>query len=210
MIRRPIALALAAAALLSAASAQAAPAPAPQPSVSELVVEAARTVSELTVSPAVKCLAPDRMPERAGRPKVVSSYPAKDAVVRPGLLIVRVTFDQPMACYGVFTNDPRLLNPCPGLPQQIRLSLDRRTVRTVCVVDPNVQYGLWLSHEPGPDSFIGLGGLPSIPYRITFATSAQPAVRTVCDALAEDEEGARQIRQRRPLDCSKASPPAPG
>lgn len=207
MAGRPAILALATAALLSANPGQAAPAP--EPSVSELVVEAARTVSELTVSPPIKCLAPERMAGRAERPKVVSSYPAKDAVVRPGLLIVRVTFDQPMACYGLFTNDPRLLNPCPGNPQQMLLSLDRRTVRTVCVVDPGRQYGLWLSQEPDGRSFMGLGGLPSMPYRMTFATSAEPMVRTVCDALAADVEGAGQIRKRRPLDCG-APPPKPG
>jgi hypothetical protein len=208
MTGRPAILALATAALLSASPGQTAPAP--EPSVSELVVEAARTVSELTVSPAIKCLPPERMPGRAERPKVVSSYPAKDSVVRPGIVIVRVTFDQPMACYGLFTNDPRLLNPCPGSPQQMLLSLDRRTVRTVCVVEPNAQYGLWLSREPDAGAFIGLGGLPSMPYRMTFTTATQPVVRTVCDALVEDEESARQIRQRRPLDCSKAAPPAPG
>ena len=205
MTRQPAILALATAALLSAGPGWTSP---PSSSVSELVVEAARTVSELTVSPAIKCLAPDRMPERAERPKVVSSYPAKDTVVRPGLLILRVTFDQPMACYGLFTNYPGLLNPCPGSPQKMLLSLDRRTVRTVCIVAPDTRYGLWLSQEPDGRSFVGLRGLPSMPYRMTFATSAQPAVRTVCDALAADEDGARQIRRRHPLDCGKASPAA--
>jgi hypothetical protein len=187
----------------------AAPKPAPPEGamVSELIVTATKSVSELTVTAKIKCLDPDRLAERAERPKVVSSYPAKGAVVRPGLLIVRVTFDQPMACDGLLLRDAPRRNPCPGSPQQFLLSYDRRTVRTVCVVEPGVEYGLALSTDPeARPSFIGLTGLPSLPYRLDFTTSAQPAVTTVCGALAQDEDTARQIRARRSLDCAAAAP----
>ena len=185
--------------LATAGSALAAPTPA---TVSELVVTGAKTVSELTVTAAVKCLGPDKSPERAERPKVVDSFPKRGAVVRPGLLVVRVTFNRPMACAGAFAADPPLHNPCPGLPREMVLSYDRRTVRTVCVVEPNAQYGLWLSQDPNDNSFMGLAGLPSLPYRLNFTTSADPIVATVCDALVQDEETARQIQTRRKLDCA--------
>jgi hypothetical protein len=174
--------------------------------VSELIVTASKTVAELTVTAKMKCLAPDKMAERAERPKVVSTFPGKGAVVRPGLLVIRVTFNQPMACEGALTVAPPLRNPCPGMPQQMLLSYDRRTVRTVCVVEPGAQYGVWLSREPTARSFLGLGGLPSEPYRLNFSTSAEPAVTTVCNALVEDEETARQIRNRRTLDCTGENP----
>ena len=177
--------------------------------VSELVVTASKTVAELTVTAKIKCLPPDKGQERAQRPKVVSTFPEKNAVVRPGLLVVRVTFNQPMACDGAFTGAPPLQNPCPGFSREMLLSYDRRTVRTVCVVEPNAQYGLWLNQSPTDHSFLGLGGLPSEAHRLTFSTSAAPAVSTVCDALAEDAETARRIRQRRSLDCSTA-PAIPG
>jgi hypothetical protein len=177
------------------------------PSVSELTVTALRSVSELTVSAKMKCLEPDRMGDRAQRPKVVSTFPAKGSVVRPGLLVVRVTFNQPMACDGLLAAAPPLENPCPGTPQQMLLSYDRKTVRTVCLVAPGAAYGLWLSQDPTAHSFMGLAGLPSESYRLNFSTSVGPAVTSVCEAMSADEETARQIRQRRPLDCSgQASP----
>ena len=199
-----------AAAMVLATASPALAAPAPKdatPTVSELVITGAKTVSELTITAAVKCLGPDKGNERADRPKVVDSFPKRGAVVRPGLLVVRVTFNRPMACAGGFTADPPLQNPCPGLPREMVLSYDRRTVRTVCVVEPNAEYGLWLSQDPTANSFMGLAGLPSLPYRLTFTTSSEPTVTTVCDALVQDEDTARQIRARRKLDCA-AQPPA--
>jgi len=208
---RTQALTLSLAAMALGAPALAAPAPKSAgdqtATVSELIVEASKTVSELTVTGKVKCLAPDKAGERADRPKVVSSYPAKGAVVRPGLLVVRVTFNAPMACDGAFAGDPPLKDPCPGSPRDMLLSYDRKTVRTVCLVAPSAQYGLWLSQNPTEGSFIGLSGLPSLPYRLSFTTSAEPVVTTVCEALAADDETARQIRQRRSLDCAAAPPP---
>src|SRR5258706_10088053 len=88
------ALAIAAGALPAGAAPK--PAPADGATVSELIVTATKAVSELTVTAKIKCLQPDSSQYRTNRPKVVSSYPAKGAVVRPGLLVVRVTFDQPM------------------------------------------------------------------------------------------------------------------
>jgi hypothetical protein len=172
--------------------------------VSELIVTASKEVSELTVVAKLKCLEPERGDGRATRPKVVSSFPAKGEVVRPGLLVVRVTFDQPMTCDGFFLRDPRRQSPCPQDSQEMLLSYDRRTVRTVCVVQPAVEYGLSLSEDPNAKSFVGLSGLPSMPYRVDFVTSEGPAVTTVCDALAQDEATARQIRERRGLDCAHA------
>jgi hypothetical protein len=178
-------------------------APDPTPSVSELVVTANKTLSELTVTAKIECLAPDRLAE-GQRPKVISAFPGRGAVVRPGLLIMRVTFDRPMACDGLFAQAHPLANPCPGSPQTLSLSYDRRTVRTVCLVAPNTRYGAWVSADPnGSFNFVGLkGGLPSEPYRLDFMTSGEPDIIDVCDALSEDTVAAADIRKRRPLDCA--------
>ncbi len=188
------------------AAAASKPAPSGANTVSELIVTAIKTVSELTVTAKIKCLNPDSPDSRASRPKVVSSFPAKGAVVRPGLLIVRVTFDQPMTCDGFFLADPPRQNPCPGSPQQMLLSYDRRTVRIACVVEPNAEYGLALSPDPNGKTFVGMSGLPSLPYQFAFTTSDGPVAATVCDALSEDETTARQIRDRHPQDCPAAPP----
>ncbi|MBS0335180.1 MAG: hypothetical protein JSS35_20620 [Proteobacteria bacterium] len=171
------------------------PAAPPEATVSELVVTATKMVSELTVTAEAKCLSAENGVERAERPKVLASYPTRGAVVRPGLLVVRVTFDRPMACEGRFEAAAPLPNPCPGAVRAMLLSYDRRTVRTVCMVKPGQAYGFSLG-DPGTNTFIGLSGLPALPARISFSTSDGPVVLDVCEALAEDAETAAQMRAR--------------
>lgn len=165
--------------------------------VSELVVTATKALSELTVTAKAQCLSPDGGAGRAERPRVVNVFPARGAVVRPGLLVVRVTFDRPMACQGTFDAAPPLPNPCPGARRDMLLSYDRKTVRTVCQVEAARQYGFTLGQDPNAPTFIGLDGLPAAPARITFSTSTEPEVTGVCEALAEDAVTAAQLRSRR-------------
>ena len=95
-------------------------------------------------------------------------------------------------------------------PRQMLLSYDRRTIRTVCIVAAATRYGLQVSEDPNDAaSFMGLSGLPSFPYRLDFTTSAEPAVTTVCAALAEDADTARQMRELGKLDC-ESSPAVAG
>jgi hypothetical protein len=206
------------AALAAPGLVRAAPAPDTGNTVEELTVTASKTVEELTVTAPKKCLKPQRddgWPARGA--KIVSSYPAKGAVVRPGVLVMRVTFDRPMACAGVFSDDPPFRNPCPGRIQHMLLSYDRLTVRTACVVEPNVAYGAWISKEiasgafASSDSqdidFVSLTGSPSKEYEFRFKTSEAPPITTVCEALSEDEETARELRARRKGDCLQPAAP---
>lgn len=218
---RAIAANGACAALFAPSMALAAPALDTGSTVSELTVTASKTVDELTVTAPKKCLKPhhdESWPARG--PKIVSSFPARGAVVRPGVLVMRVTFDRPMACAGVFSDDPPFHNPCPGRIQQMLLSYDRLTVRTACVVEPNLTYGAWISKDvtygawvsnfSQDTEFVSLTGSPSKEYEFRFSTSAEAPVTTVCEALSEDEETAPEIRKRSKLDCSKAPAAAGG
>lgn len=175
--------------------------------VSELVVIASKTVEELTVTAPAKCLEPKDPSATAAPPKVISSFPAPGATVRPGLVVVRMTFDKPMACLGGFDRQAPWRDPCPQATQHMLLSYDRLTVRTVCIVEPATHYGLSMNSDMAIYPFVALSGLPSKAFRLDFTTSETPLVKTVCDALAEDEDTARQIRQRRKLDCADAQPP---
>ena len=208
-------------ALAAPGLAQAAPAPENGNTVSELTVTASKTVEELTVTAPKKCLKPQHDESWPARgPKIVSSFPAKGAVVRPGVLVVRVTFDRPMACAGALSEDPPFDNPCPGRIQHMLLSYDRLTVRTACVVAPNVSYGAWISKDVTSGAFISrysedtdfisLTGSPSEGYEFRFSTSAATPVTTVCEALSEDEETARELRARRKADCPAAAAPGAG
>jgi hypothetical protein len=113
-------------------------------------------------------------------PKLVSTFPANGAVVRPGFLVLRLSFDRPMACAGLMDRHAALHNPCPAPLREPVISLDRRTFLTVCRVAKDSRYGLWLR------SFTSLAGHKSGPQELVFETSSDPEVATVQDAIVED------------------------
>ncbi|THD65137.1 MAG: hypothetical protein E8A12_07605 [Phenylobacterium sp.] len=174
-------------------------APPKPPSVSELEVLAPpkpKTVSEMDVTAKVKCVPPQR--EWRGRaPRILSTYPREGGVVRPGLMILRITFDQPMSCAGYFVFDQGTPNPCgdSGDLQHMLMTFDRRTVRTPCLILPNTRYSLWMNQQVPdplgsltPAQFVSMTGWRLERYRLTFTTSSQPMVQTVREALGEDSE----------------------
>ena len=204
-MRAAVLLALAAAVASGSARGGVAPDQPGANTVSELVVTAAKTVSELTVTAPAKCLPPVGTEERAQRPHLVASFPARGAAVRPGLVVIRLTFDQPVACEGRLEDALSLPNPCPGKVQHMLLSLDRRTVRTVCLIAPGRDYGFSIGTDPTSNTFVGLGGLPALPAKIAFTASAEAPLTDVCEALAEDPETAADLRRRGKLPCHAGS-----
>jgi hypothetical protein len=116
------------------------------------------------------------------RPKVVATFPAEGAVVRPGVVVVRVTFDQPMACDASFAGTSDLPNPCPGRWREVTISPDRHSFRAVCEVKAGTRYRLTLR------SFHNAHGL-AVPAEVTFSTSGSAPVGTIQEALAEDASG---------------------
>ena len=141
---------------------------------------------ELTVIPHAECLEPKRDPLTPS-PHVVSTFPAHGAVVRPGVMYLRVTFDEPMSCKGFFVALGRMRSPCNRDRQIWLLSFDRRTIRTLCHTEPNSDYGVRIGNEPGAQ-FISLAGHQMEPYEFTFSTSTGPLVTTASMSLSEDVE----------------------
>lgn len=187
-----------------AASPRAADNPKSTPSVSELVVIAHRapTVSELDVVARAECLQPKAAPG-SSVPQVVSTYPQPGEKVRPGLMILRVTFDQPMACSGfiLFVGNR---NPCSqvrdffgssatqGLRQLFLMSFDRRSIRVACFLEPGKRYAFQLS-----DPKLGIFGraFESLKGRqledihpVHFSTSDAAPIQTIPEALSADPE----------------------
>jgi hypothetical protein len=190
-------LILAASATL-ATSAQAAEPPDdawPSTTVAGVTVIASRpsTVSGVTVDAAHTCLKSEKSETPTSAPKIVSTYPAKGATVRPGLLVIRVTFDQPMTCGYSFVVEPSLPYPCyPSGERAMLLSDSRRTFRLLCAVRPNAKYGLLLNSKQF-QHFVSLAGHPSEPYELSFSTSSEPMIRTVHEALAADPFGESEL-----------------
>jgi hypothetical protein len=141
-------------------------------------------VDEFTVTPVAKCLQPKAEPS-APWPKVVSTYPADGATVRPGVLVLRVTFDVPMSCRGFFTARPPFQDPCPDARQRWVVSFDRRTIRTVCRVEAGRHYGVRMSDQPD-SRFYSLHGKPLDIYEFSFTTTDGAEIQTASDSLEQD------------------------
>jgi hypothetical protein len=161
----------------------------------------AATIEELQVQPTATCLQPWNNIQ-APPPRVVSTFPANGAVVRPGVLVLRVTFDQPMSCKGFFGAAAQARSPCPTDTQYWVLSFDRRTIRTFCRTELNSHYGVRISDQSGGDgsraTFISLAGKRLAPYVLTFDTSSEPPVATPGESLNQDV-GMREPEKDVPL-----------
>jgi hypothetical protein len=192
--------------LLALAPLSAAAQIAPRPPATRPPVGAVRlapresTVDEITIMPRAVCRSPKKDPD-VPPPKIVSTFPGPDDVVRPGVVVVRVTFDRPMSCDGFFFTDKVLdrstdtlfEKACPDGVQDLLLSLDRLTIRTVCHLRAVSRYSLWMNDRPasGPrlnltNQFISLAGWPVDPYQLNFFTNNGRPVRTIREALHED------------------------
>jgi hypothetical protein len=174
------------------------------PTVSELVVTASKEVSELLVTAKIGCdMVDHKITPRV--PKIVSIFPTKGVVVQPGLLVVRITFDQDMLCSGNFSRLSPFKNPCPFDPPIMFLGYDKRTIRTVCYVEPDTHYGALMT-EGRFRPFTGRNGVVLGRHDFDFKTSGGPPVTTACDALLEDPFTAHEIKDQGKKFCG----PPPG
>ena len=150
-------------------------------------------LAELIVREPSRCL-PARSPPDKDVPaaKVVDSFPKDGAVVRPGIIVIRVTFDLPMTCAGALLRVPGLENPCEDLDQPTVLSFDRRTIRVGCVLHPNTRYGVSVNVF-NQLRFVGLAGWPARAHELRFQTSGEPLVKTTLESLAQDPQSASLI-----------------
>lgn len=152
-------------------------------------------VDGLEVSPPKRCLEPRSPPEKdVPAPKLISTYPAKGEVVRPGLLVVRLTFDLPMACRGSLGTAGFAPNPCSRDGSQTwTLSYDRLNLRVLCVIQPGRRYTLWVN-SGSPEDFQGLGGRKPPSSGLTFTASNETPVATVQEAVGQDPRLAPAVK----------------
>jgi hypothetical protein len=124
----------------------------------------------------------DGKPKPGPAPKVVRVMPAPGSVVRPGPMVLSVTFDQPMACKANQATSPFPI-PCPGDGKAVLISPDQRTLTTVCVVEAGSAYSMPLV------DFVGGGGTRSERYDLAFTTAAGPPVKDARQALGLERVG---------------------
>lgn len=179
-VRRGV-MAVALAVIAMGAQAQSPPAPADEPG----------TVSALEVMATTRCRFAQR--DRGARsPVLVDSFPAEGAEVRPGLLIIRLTFDRPMTCDGVLTQMRRVDTPC-RTTQRMALSFNQRTIRVACLTEAGKSYGFRLSDMPN-QTFVSQDGGEAKGHGVRFKASLGEPVLTLEEALMQDPAYAARRR----------------
>jgi hypothetical protein len=114
-------------------------------------------------------------------PKLVSSYPAQDQVVAPGVLILKVAFDQQMSptAWNYAPAEGAEPMDCVKTP---RLLADQKTFVLLCRVQANRTYGVTLNAERA-GGFANLGDNPAHTAVLTFEVGAEAPVTTLRRAM---------------------------
>jgi hypothetical protein len=117
-------------------------------------------------------------------PHVQSTFPALDAKVAPGLLVLRVTYDTRMRPEGwSYAREAGADYPdCAAAP---RLLDDRRSFVLICRTLPGKRYAVWFNRPP-LDDFSSFGRRPATPFELKFATTTDEPVRTLTEAMKAD------------------------
>jgi hypothetical protein len=152
---------------------------------------AAQTVSGLTV------MAGDP-------PKVTATYPAQDQAVKPGVLVLKVTFNQKMLPSG-FNIGPSAAGDALECVHTPRLLNDAKTFVLLCRAWPNKTYGVSFNGDDKP-GFVDEGDRQATPATLTFTTTGDEAIRTL--DLAMKASGLTEIDN--PIEeTTNPQPPAP-
>ena len=172
----------AAALCLAAAPCLALAAPAPQPP---------NTVSPLTVYPANE------------PPKMVASFPAAGDVIAPGVLVLKLTFDQKMLPTGFsFAAAPD--GQMPACLKTPRLLNDGKTFVLLCTVGAKTSYAIALNPTP-QGGFANLGEVRAQPITLAFSTNTDPGPTDLAAAMKAEKLGELDM----PIQESEFAPPAP-
>ena len=109
-------------------------------------------------------------------PRLTASYPAAGQAVAPGVLVLSVTFDQPMAPES-FGFSPQAGGEAPQCLATPRLLDGGKTFILLCRTWPGKTYTVALS------GFVTVSGARLEPGTLAFTTTVGDPVRTVADAI---------------------------
>jgi hypothetical protein len=133
-----------------------------------------------------KMVAPVIIYPKTDPPKVVSSYPAAGATIAPGVLVVRITFDQPMA-EDEFEFGAAADGPAPKCLKTPRRLNDEKSFVLLCTIAPNSHYALALNGGAGEGKatggFANLGGARAAAATLAFATNGAEGPQSVAEAM---------------------------
>jgi hypothetical protein len=118
------------------------------------------------------------------KPKVTATWPASGQAVAPGVLVLKVVFDQQMTprdfAYGLGAGADAL--ECLKTP---RLLNDAKTFVLLCTTLPGKTYTITLNNNPGvgQTGFSNLGENHAAPSELTFTTQTGEPVTKLRDAI---------------------------
>jgi hypothetical protein len=119
------------------------------------------------------------------KPKVLATWPAAGQAIAPGVLVLKVVFDQPMTprdfAYGLGAGADAL--QCLKTP---RLLNDTKTFVLLCTTLPGQTYAITLNNDPGgvaPGGFSNLAENRAAPSQLAFTTQTGEPVTKLRDAI---------------------------
>ena len=152
----------------------------------EVVVTARRDV---VVTAKTKCFSRPADPD-VPPPKLIGTYPKDGGIVRPGIVVIRFTFDEEMRCaWGYHWNASGKYNPCH---RTIILYPGRRVFKAVCQAFPGDNITLDLNGD-GRGRFRNSHGTPLAPVEVKFRVDTNTSIRTVHEALSADPDYSREL-----------------
>jgi hypothetical protein len=119
-------------------------------------------------------------------PKVVASYPADGAAIAPGVVVLKITFDQKMQQTGFDIGAVPDAEPPPCLKTP-RLLNDGRTFVLLCTLRAGRSYALSLNgglprDEPNA-GFANVAERRAIPTSLSFTTTRDEPIRSLDEAM---------------------------
>lgn len=139
------------------------------------------------------------MPPTAS-PKVVASFPAQGQAIAPGVLILKVTFDQKMLATA-WNYAPPAQGERPECLATPRLLKDEKTFVLLCRVLPGRDYGVEFNAAPG-GGFANLAENRALPHGLSFQVARGEPVTSVRKAMVvaglRDDEEPIQLPPERP------------
>jgi hypothetical protein len=161
-------------------------------------VEAPTPVSPVTVMPPTQ------------KPKVVATWPAGDQTVAPGVLVLKVVFDQQMTprdfAYGLGASGEKL-----GCLKTPRLLNDNKTFVLLCTTLPGKTYAIALNPDASPGAsgglaFSNLAENRAEPSTLTFTTGTGEPVTKLRDAIKAAGLGDLDMPVEEAPETPKAAP----
>lgn len=128
-----------------------------------------------------KTVAPVTVMPRTDPPKIVSSFPAPGQAIAPGVLVLRITFDEKME------KDSFAFAAAPGgrMPDCLktpRLLNDEKTFVLLCTTAPQSAYSLAFNAVPQA-GFANIAGTRAAPAQLAFSTDGEDGPRDLDNAL---------------------------